>query len=171
MRPNREKTLLQRAIELAVRAHGGQEDPPGEPYIVHPMRVMLAVSQGPDSEQDEALRCVAVLHDAIERAACTPEELRAAGMTPEIVKAVQLLTHGDGVSYADYVIKLKPSRLARLVKIADLLDNADLRRVTFRAGKAKKDEPRLVRYAASYRYLTGQVTTSEYRAMMRGQNK
>ena len=33
--------LLQRAIDLAVSAHRGAEDPPGEPYILHPMRVML----------------------------------------------------------------------------------------------------------------------------------
>ena len=66
MRHSRMPTLLQKAIELAVRAHRRSEDPPGEPYIVHPMRVMLRVSQADDAHQDELLRCVAILHDTVD---------------------------------------------------------------------------------------------------------
>lgn len=161
--------MLQTAIELAVKAHAGDEDPPEEPYIIHPMRVLLAVSQGPDSEQDEELRCVAILHDTVENTDMTLEDLAKAGMSKEVVKGVDLMNHKDGVTFADYVVKLKRHRLARLVKIADLMDNADLRRVTFRAGKAEKDNPRVVRYAASYKFLTDQVSEKEYREMMKGQ--
>ena len=57
--------------------------------------------------------------------------------------------------------------LARAVKIADLMDNADLRRVTFRAAKSKKDSRRVIRYAASYKYLTDQLSESSYRKAMR----
>ena len=160
-------TLLQKAIDLAVAAHRDAEDPPGEPYIVHPMRVLLAVSRSADSEQDEPLRCVAILHDTIERGGLSAGDLLKAGMPKAVVRAVELLNHRDKVSYADYVVKLKPDRLARAVKIADLLDNADLRRVAFRSGKAKKDVPRVVRYAASYKFLTGQVSEKEYRELMR----
>jgi (p)ppGpp synthase/HD superfamily hydrolase len=159
-------SLLQRAIDLAVKAHREGEDPPGEPYIVHPMRVLLAVSQLDDAQQDERLRCVAILHDTIERGGVTAKELKAAGMPKDVIEAVKLLTHEASVTYADYVVRLKPNRLARAVKLADLMDNADLRRVTFRAGKAKKDEPRVVRYAASYKFLTGQMSEKEYRAAM-----
>jgi (p)ppGpp synthase/HD superfamily hydrolase len=160
--------LLQKAIELAVKSHRGAEDPPGEPYVVHPLRVMLAVShQRDDAHQDEALRCVAVLHDTIERAGLTRADLRAAGMPPKVVRAVELLTHRDDQSYADYVVKLKPDPLTRAVKIADLLDNADLRHVTFRPGKEEKDVPRLVRYAASYKFLTDQIDEKAYRKLMR----
>ena len=159
-------TLLQRAIELAVKAHRGAEDPPGEPYIVHPMRVLLAVSQAHDAAQDEELRCVAILHDTLERTALTASDLKAAGMPKAVVRAVRLLTHRDRVSYADYVIELKGDRLARAVKIADLLDNADLRHVTFRPGK-DKDRKRIIRYAASYKFLTGQIGQREYRRMMK----
>jgi (p)ppGpp synthase/HD superfamily hydrolase len=159
-------TLLQKAIDLAVKAHAGQEDPPGEPYIVHPLRVMLAVSQGDDDHQNELLRCVAVLHDAVERGGMRPVTLRKAGMPAPVVKAVKLLTHDNGGSYAKYVIRLKADALARAVKIADLLDNADLRHVAFRPGKETKDVPRLVRYAASYRYLTGQIGEKAYLKLM-----
>lgn len=88
-------------------------------------------------------------------------------MPPAVIRAVKLLTHDKKVSYADYVIRLKPNPLARAVKIADLLDNADLRRVTFRAEKLKKDIRRITRYAASYKFLTNQVGERAYRRMMK----
>lgn len=158
-------TRLQKAIDLAVKAHRGAEDPPGEPYIVHPMRVLLAVSQGDDAAQDEDLRCVAILHDTLERTKLTASDLKAAGMPKAVVQAVQLLTHRRKEKYADYVVKLKPNRLAREVKIADLRDNADLRRVAFRAAKGK-DRKRIIRYAASYKFLTDHINEKEYRRAM-----
>lgn len=158
-------SLLEKAIDLAVAAHRGSEDPPGEPYIVHPMRVLLGVSQGDDAHQNERLRCVAILHDTLERTKLTAADLRGAGMPKVVVRAVQLLTHDADTSYADYVVKLKRDPLARVVKIADLLDNADLRRVTFRAGKGK-DRKRVIRYAASYKFLTGQIDEMAYRRLM-----
>jgi (p)ppGpp synthase/HD superfamily hydrolase len=160
-------SLLQKAIDLAVKAHGESEDPPGEPYIVHPMRVMLAVSQQDDAHQDEYLRCVAILHDTLERGGLTAADLRAAGMPRPVVDAVKLLTHKKGASYADYVIALRKDSLAVAVKLADLLDNADLRRVAFRPGKLRKDIPRLVRLAASYQFLTAQMGEKAYRKVMK----
>jgi (p)ppGpp synthase/HD superfamily hydrolase len=159
-------TRLQRAIELAVKAHGGFEDPPGEPYVIHPMRVLLALSGGDDADQEEELRCVAILHDTLERTRLTAAGLRAGGMSKAVVRAVQLLTHSRKAGYADYVVKLKANRLARQVKIADLLDNADLRRVTYRPGKGK-DRKRINRYAASYKFLTDQIDEKEYRRLMK----
>lgn len=158
--------LLQKAIELAVKAHRGFEDPSGEPYIVHPMRVLLAVSQADDAHQNEALRCVAILHDTLERTKLKSADLKVAGMPMAVIRAVQLLTHLREDPYDDYIVKLKADPLARAVKIADLLDNADLRRVTFRAGKAK-DPKRVIRYAASYKYLTDQIDQKAYRRIMK----
>jgi (p)ppGpp synthase/HD superfamily hydrolase len=158
--------LLQKAIELAVKAHRGSDDPPGEPYIVHPMRVFLSVSQADDAHQDEPLRCVAILHDVLERGNLTAADLKRKGMPKAVIRAVQLLTHDSDTTYADYVIKLKPDRLARAVKIADLLDNADLRRVTYRPDKAK-DRKRVNRYAASYKFLTDQIDEKAYRRLMK----
>jgi guanosine-3',5'-bis(diphosphate) 3'-pyrophosphohydrolase len=150
-----------------VQAHRDSEDPPGEPYFVHVMRVMLAVSQADDTHQDERLRCVAILHDTLERGGLSAKDLREAGMPGSVVRAVRLLTHDKKTSYADYVVKLAKDPLAKAVKIADLMDNADLRRVTFRPGKSKKDIPRLVRYAASYKFLTGQIDEKAYRKIMK----
>jgi hypothetical protein len=131
------------------------------------MRVLLAVSQADDEHQDEPLRCVAILHDTLEKSGLTSADLRRAGMPKTVIRAVQLLTHEKSVTYADYVVALKPNALARAVKIADLLDNADLRRVAFGTDKLQKEIPRLVRYAASYRFLTDQIGEKEYRRIMK----
>ena len=153
-------THLQRAIDLAVAAHRKMEDPPGEPYILHPMRVMQRFD-------DHELMAVAILHDTMERAGVTKDQLEDAGIDPAIIKAVQLLTHDATTSYADYVIRLQSNRLAKAVKIADLMDNADLRYVDMRADKQKKDRRRVVRYALSYKYLAGQMKKSDYRRLMK----
>src|SRR4051794_193334 len=98
---------LQRAIEFAVQAHRDEQDPPGEPYILHPMRVMLSLP-----EEDHSLRMVGILHDAVERGSLTLKRLRSAGFAKEVVGGVQLMTHEEDVSYADYVVRLKAHRFA-----------------------------------------------------------
>jgi (p)ppGpp synthase/HD superfamily hydrolase len=155
---------LQRAIELAVRAHKDQEDPPGEPYIIHPMRVMLSLP-----EDDHPRRMVGILHDAVERGSLTLKRLRQERFAKEVIRGVELMTRTKDVSYADYVVRLKKHRLARAVKIADLMDNSNPRYVEFRANKAKKDKKRVVRYALSYEFLTDRISQATYRRLMKDQ--
>ena len=52
-------STLERALEMAARAHAGQRDRVGQPYVLHVLRVMFRVR-----EPEE--RIVAVLHDAVE---------------------------------------------------------------------------------------------------------
>lgn len=159
--------LLSNAIALAAAAHAGQEYAPGEAYVLHPLRVMAAVALTGDVKTDERLRCVAVLHDVLERTDKTAADLRAIGMPAKVVRAVQRLTRDEGTAYADYVVRLQRDPLARAVKIADLMDNADLRRVTFRANKLKKDLPRLARYVASHQFLNDVIDQRTYERIMR----
>ena len=35
------KSMLNKAIEIAAKAHSGQVDKGGNPYILHPLRVMM----------------------------------------------------------------------------------------------------------------------------------
>lgn len=153
---------LQRAIELAVAAHAGQEDLPGEPYVTHVMRVMLALADTGEHE----LRIVGVLHDAVERSSLTFEQLRAEGFSKRVIRGVELMTHDDDTSYADYVATLKHHPLARRVKLADLADNADLRHVDMRPAKFKKDRMRATRYILSSRFLTDAIDERTYRRLM-----
>lgn len=153
-------TILQRAIDLAVAAHHDMEDPPGEPYILHPLRVMMRF--------DEPLvQAVAVLHDTIERAGLRPADFRKAGLPAAVLRSVELLTHDKKTTYADYVVRLSKDKMARAVKIADLEDNANLWHVDFPAKKPKKGTRRVVRYALSHAYLTGRLGVKDYRRLMK----
>lgn len=111
---------LERAIEIAVRAHAGQLYPArdGErgPYVLHLFRVMLAV------EGWEA-RSAAVLHDVIEDTSVTAAQLLEQGIPPQVVDAVVALTRREQDTYEAYIEAVAPNDLARQVKLADLADN------------------------------------------------
>ena len=154
-------STLQRAIELAVKAHADQQEA-GEPYILHPIRVMLALA---DSGHEE-LRMVGILHDAVERGTLRMKDLEREGFSDRVIAGVALMTHHDDVSYADYVVSLKRHKLARRVKMADLADNADLRHVDMRPKKFAKDRMRATRYILSYRFLADELEEKTYRRLM-----
>ncbi len=132
------------ALRLALDCHGDTLDKAGrEPYLLHPLRVMLA-------QRDEHARIAAVLHDTVEDTALTLEQVAAAGFAPEVVRALRLLTHDDDTPYEHYVRRLKPDPVARQVKIADLEDNMDVRRLD---RLSTRDHQRLDRYLAAWREL------------------
>jgi (p)ppGpp synthase/HD superfamily hydrolase len=112
------KAELELAIALAVRAHRGQRypSPEAEPFIEHPLRVMLAV-------RGFRAQAAAVLHDVLEDTTVTAEELRGAELSREVVDAVVVLTRTPGQAYEDYIEQVAGNALARQVKLADLADN------------------------------------------------
>jgi (p)ppGpp synthase/HD superfamily hydrolase len=108
---------LERAIAIACKAHRGKKDKAGELYILHVMRVVLGV------ESPQA-RIVAALHDVVEDSEkWTLERLAAESFPPDIIEAVDALTHRKGESYEDFVERCAHLPLAREVKLADLRDN------------------------------------------------
>lgn len=134
---------LEDAIILAARAHRGQCDRAGQPYILHPLRMMLRM------QTDEA-RLVAVLHDVVEDSAVTLDDLRRQGYSERVVTAVDRLTRRDGESYDDFVARAAADPLARAVKIADLEDNLDTTRL---AEITERDQERLARYRRALAYI------------------
>src|SRR5262245_54954078 len=104
---------IEKALQIAARAHEGQKDKEGLPYILHPLRAMMSI-QGEDAQ------IVAVLHDVIEDTNVTADDLRQAGFGEQIVAAVLCVTHKKDESYADYVVRCKDDEVARRVKLADL---------------------------------------------------
>src|SRR5215207_4362339 len=112
---------LEDAIELALKAHRGQVDRGGQPYILHPLRIMTKLDT--DTE-----RIIAVLHDVVEDTDFTLDDLRKMGYPDVIVDAVNALSRREGESYEAFIQRIKPNPLAVRVKLQDLLDNMDLRR-------------------------------------------
>lgn len=150
---------LGKALEIAARAHEGQRDKEGLPYIQHPLRVMGRVS-GEDAQ------IVAILHDVVEDTAVTIDDLRAAGFSDGILTAVQLVTHERSVPYADYVVACKANATARAVKLGDLADNCRLDRMILRPARVQHDFARIHRYFLSYKFLTDQISEADYRSLM-----
>jgi (p)ppGpp synthase/HD superfamily hydrolase len=152
---------LERAIEIAVRAHSGQRDKQGMPYILHPLRVMMAV-------QSEDAKIVAVLHDILEDTSVTEEDLRKEGFSEVVIAGILGVTRRKHESYTDFVIRASQHELSREVKLADLADNSSLSRILLRAERIDADLHRVRRYLLSYRYLTAQLSEAEYRQLMNG---
>jgi (p)ppGpp synthase/HD superfamily hydrolase len=134
------KPTLEDAIILAAGAHRGQADKAGEPYILHPLRVMLQLV-------DEEGRIAAALHDVLEDTATTADNLRDWGYGEKVVEALEALTRRDGESYADSIERAVRNPLARRVKLADLADNMNVHRLPA-VGDADRD--RLARYQAAW---------------------
>ncbi len=146
---------LERAITIAVTAHEGQTQRNGDPYILHPMRVMLSLSQGPGApagDELEKLRIVAILHDVVEDTSWTFEQLREEGFAEDVLTAIASVTKRDGEDYADFVERSAADPLGRQVKLADLEDNLDVRRLpTWK----DKDGQRVEKYLKAWRRLKG----------------
>lgn len=106
------------ALRLAERAHEGQTDKLGEPYIGHPIRVAARVRT-----RDE--KVVALLHDVLEDTDLTIADLQDAGASEGQLSALQALCHGEDESQVAYCDRVAANELARLVKFADIADNSD----------------------------------------------
>jgi (p)ppGpp synthase/HD superfamily hydrolase len=134
---------LEDAIALAVEAHRGQRDKAGQTYILHPLRVMMRL-------ETEAERMAAILHDVVEDTPYTLERLRELGYPEEVLGALDCLTKREGESYEAFIERVRPSPLARRVKLADLEDNMDVRRLP---SVGPKETERLARSRAAWARL------------------
>ena len=142
--PSDQGALLERAIALAVEAHEGQRDKAGMPYMLHPLRMMLRMVMPEE-------KIVAVLHDVVEDTPWTLDTLRDQGFSEVIIEAVDGLTRRVEESYDMFIARAARNPLARRVKLADLEDNLDLRRL---ASLTADDLERLIRYQRAWHYLT-----------------
>jgi len=138
---------LERAINIASEAHVGQIDKGGEPYILHPLRVMYKM----DTHEEMA---TAVLHDVIEDTDVTTAILRHFEIPEDVIIAVDLLTKKEGQDYYDYMQLIKHNRVAIKVKIADLEDNMDITRLD-NLGEPLSTHKQLTKYLRNYHSLKG----------------
>lgn len=110
------KFTLDEAIQTARRAHEGQVDKSGRPYIAHPLRVMGQV-------RSEHERMAAILHDVVEDTSVTLADLTAAGCPEEVLAAVAAISKQPGEDQATYLARVAANPIARTVKRADIADN------------------------------------------------
>jgi (p)ppGpp synthase/HD superfamily hydrolase len=139
-------STLDQALAIAVEAHRGQVDKAGQPYILHPLRVMMRLAT-PDE------RIVAVLHDVVEDSPTSLADLRQAGFDEVIVRAVDHLTRREQETYEAFIERASLDPLAKRVKLADLEDNMTVTRLQTLDERAME---RLGRYLQAWQRLTGE---------------
>jgi (p)ppGpp synthase/HD superfamily hydrolase len=110
------------AIARATRAHEGQTDKAGKPYIDHLLRVMNGVRI--ESELDAAAKMAAVLHDVLEDTTVTSADLRSLGCPSEVIEAVEAVTKRDEEDLEAYLSRVAANRVAYAVKWADRFASA-----------------------------------------------
>ena len=150
---------LEKAIKIAVEAHTGQVDKGGNPYILHPLRVMLSL----DTEEE---RIVGILHDVVEDCeGWTWERLREQGCSDEIIEALKSVSKTPEEEkqfkkmddpnekldhYLEFIKRAKFNKIGRNVKAADIKDNLDISRID---DITESDIDRLNRYKAALKLL------------------
>ena len=142
---------LAKAIKIAVEAHTGQVDKGGNPYILHPLRVMLSLNT-------EKERIVGVLHDVVEDCeGWNWQRLQDEGFSADIIQALQSVSKTPEEEaeyrrlpeeekldhYLEFVTRAKANKIGREVKAADIKDNLDITRIK---DFTEKDMARLQRY-------------------------
>ena len=139
--------MTKAALALCYAAHKDQVDKSGLPYVFHPFHLA-------EQMESEKETCVALLHDVMEDSAYTAEDIRAAGMSDEVLEALALMTHDPKVPYMDYVSQLADNPLARKVKLADLRHNSDTSRLDT---VSERDLERVAKYAQAVALLEGRA--------------
>lgn len=135
------------ARAISVIAHEDAKDLAGRPYYYHLSRVA-------DNFGRNNYGIVAYLHDVIEDTNWTLNRLRERGFSPEVVEAVDAITRRKGEKYMDYIDRCARNTIALHVKLADLTDNMDIRRLS---EITDKDVARLRKYHKAYHYLKAKL--------------
>ena len=134
---------IEDAILIAAQAHKGIKDKAGAPYILHPLRMMMRM-------KTEAEMVTAILHDVVEDSSWTIEQLRERGFSEEVLEAVECVTNRNDESYEQFIERAGKNPIARQVKIADLEDNMDVKRL---AALTEKDANRIAKYLRAWTLL------------------
>lgn len=134
--------MLDRMLVIATNAHAGQFDRGGNPYILHPLKVMHYLKS-----DDEELMVMALGHDVIEDTKVTYKDLREAGISERAIRGIAALTKIPGETYDEYKARVFANRDAMMVKMADLRHNTDIRRLK---GVTEKDIERMAKYNRFY---------------------
>lgn len=145
--------MLDKALSIATNAHHGQFDKGGNPYILHPLKVMHYLKTS-----DEELMCMALLHDVIEDTDVTYKDLRDQDISERVIKGLQCLTKQRGQTYEEYKGAVVSNYDAMRVKMADLRHNTDIRRLK---GVTEKDIARIAKYQTFYMELKARVEAFE----------
>lgn len=107
---------LHKAITIACEAHQGQSSINGEPYILHPLRLLIKAKSNEE-------RIIAILHDVIEKTNISLADLKNKGFDQNIISSIDSLSRIRSESYFDYIERLMQNKISIKIKLLDLADN------------------------------------------------
>ena len=107
---------LHKAITIACEAHQGQSSINGEPYILHPLRLLIKVKSNEE-------RIIAILHDVIEKTNISLADLKNKGFNQNIISSIDSLSKRRSESYIEYIERLMQNKISVKIKLLDLADN------------------------------------------------
>ena len=137
--------MLSNMLLFATNKHSGQFDKSGQPYILHPLRLMYMLKT-----EDEELQCIALGHDLVEDCDVTYVDLAKQGFSHRIIQGIRDLTKVPGETRGEYRAKVKSNPDAIKVKMCDLRHNSDITRLK---GLTPADIERTIYYHEFYTEL------------------
>lgn len=113
--------MINKALNIAYKAHHGQKDKGNVPYIFHPYHIA-------EKFNNETDICVAILHDVLEDTFVSKEELE--GYFPkEVIEPLVLLTRSTHDTYFEYIKNICSNPIAQKVKMEDIKHNLVFERI------------------------------------------
>lgn len=147
--------LIDKAMMKAMQVYSGKTDLAGQPYILHPLRLMAKA-------KDHYSMVLALMHDVIEMSGMSPEDcaaqLREEGFPTELVDDLMLLTRMPGESYMQYIDRLKGVARVRSTKKDDIEDNMQLLRLK---SLTESDLKRQAKYHKAWTRLNAAETSCQ----------
>ena len=129
--PSADVTQIEKAYNLAKKAHGEQKRKSGEPYIIHPLWVSIILA---DLEMDKETIIAALLHDVVEDTQIGEDYIKEE-FGEEVALLVDGVTKLGRVSYSADKLELQAENLRKMflamakdirviiIKLADRLHN------------------------------------------------
>ena len=157
--------IERKVYDLIIKYFKDKKDKGGHDYVHHLDYVANAIHQeavNKVSDQNSSLgifyrkaEIVGLLHDILEDTDCTEQELRDVGCDDEIINAIKSVTRQkDEQYYFDFIKRASKNDIGRIVKIYDLENNMDVRRLDKFTDYEQK---RLKKYWYSWKFLKGEI--------------
>lgn len=153
-----------KAQEIIIKYFFDKKDAGGNYYLEHLYTVANSIEYNDVNEQGQSIMfykkayIVALLHDILEDTDCTIQKLKHIGCDDEIIEAIKSVTRNKNEYYFDFIERASKNKIGRLVKIYDLENNMDIRRLTKFGDYEQK---RLKKYWYSWKFLKKEITIEE----------
>ena len=146
--PSTDISAIEKAYQIADKAHEGQKRKSGEPYIIHPLCVAIILAE---LELDKETIIAGILHDVVEDTVMTIEEIESefngeiALLVDGVTKLTQLNLTNDKIEIQAENLRKMFLAMAKdirviLIKLADRLHN--LRTLQYQSPEKQKEKAR-----------------------------